>query len=193
MERKRIIIETGDDIANREEYQVLKTKLEAIEKKMTAPWVLPLTLAVFGALLTGINFYFQQEYNNSVLYHNKAREKVAELRATVAVEFYGSGIRALDSLDTSLQSYCDIGPNANDEVIIQSNLVRLNAMARQQYYLDTAAANRIRTYTQFVAVNVFKLKPMPAQEAMEKLYERSSGLYKLANAGLNDGLERITK
>ncbi|TFF36319.1 hypothetical protein [Mucilaginibacter psychrotolerans] len=193
MERKRIIIETGEDIADGEEYKALSKKLEAIEKKLSAPWVLPVVLAFVGALLTGGNYLLQRNYNNADLYHNKVQEKVAELRATLAVNFYGDNIASIDSLDEAIHTYCELGPDSATEEIIQNKLSQLNALGRHSYAIDPSAVASIHQYTEFVANKVYYLKPMPAAKEMKKLYQKSTALYKDAYAKLNIGIENLEK
>ena len=167
----------------------IQSKLESIEKKQSAPWVMPVLLIVMTALATYINYRAERHFNNLDLFPNKLSEKIAEARATSIVDFYVNIVEKVSVIDESFEAYCKFGKSYQEDSTINASVLQINALLNHQLQLDTALKSTVRSYTTYVIEEGLEQEGLPLNER----YAVSKDLYLKVRAQIDRSLDEKTK
>src|SRR4051812_45770422 len=68
----------------------IEEKLEAVEKRLSDKWILPVSMAVLTAILTFGNYLVQRQFLNSDIFKNEVNKTNAGFKSRSTSDFYRS-------------------------------------------------------------------------------------------------------
>ncbi|MDB5141084.1 MAG: hypothetical protein JWR12_3000 [Mucilaginibacter sp.] len=193
MERKRIIVETGEGPDVAAHLIKIEKAISDLEEKTLSKWLLPVLLIVITSVMTAANFFISRHYNNEDVYGNKLKEKIAELRATETVGFFKTSLSVLDTLNQTFHTLCqfDIENKADNQ--FNTEIIKLNNLIDQQLTIDNDVAKAMNSYKGFLNVNEFDIGGNHLSlEARLTIYAKSEILYLRTISTINKSLTDLT-
>ena len=164
----------------------IEEKLEAVEKRLSDKWILPVSMAVLTAILTFGNYLVQRQFLNSDIFKNEVNKTNAGFKSRSTSDFYRSCYEKLDTINKSFSSYCVIGASHEEENIITQKQIQLTALIDHQFPIDPKVKQSLQEYNSYVAERLVDFQDSrPENQKLKHIYNQSAILYSKAVLEIN--------
>jgi hypothetical protein len=170
----------------------VETKTDAIDKKLSEKWFLPVFIAVITASLGLATFFIQRSFSRGDVGENKRREIIGEEMGKAQLAFYTGCQAYLVDINERFESFCQFGGDQDRDSTVR-NIIRLNNFCRKQKINDQHLIELMKEYTDFVGDNIIDVAPSADKKAASTIYVTSKSLYDKAATAISDGITTIQK
>ena len=167
--------------------QSIEEKIDKINKKLSEKWVLPVCLALLGAVLTLGNFFVTRYFTSKDAGKNKQKEIVGEYLAKSKIDFYKNCKKQIIEIEDDFEAYCKIGHSKSTADSLYLRLISFRSFFTEQEVIDPFIITKLKEYHEFISEEVTDIG-----ESKLKLGDIDA-IFKQGNALYNEVQEILSK
>lgn len=182
-----------DEKKSQDQLKVIEEKIDVVSKKLSEKWVLPVCLAVLGALLTLGNFFITNAITSKNIATDAAHDSFGKLQGEMKAAFYKNCRENLRDIDEQFDSYCSFNQDSPTRKAVFDLLITFTKSYDALAKSDQELLQPTKAYAQFVGNTMADMSDTFDKSKIPAIYEKSKELYYKAFDSLDKGLVKAAR